>query len=328
MDQQTLENFSTAVCEAVGEAGSIVDLFRIADPAVLVQPVMPAEFDSSAVRGIDCSAFVGLWKSLRQALETAEGLKVLKEEFMGIWPTTPDPIGGISGASFHEIGANLAGSILNGIALAAWTASGCKGNPDKMTAENIVNDQCWPAVKDYLKSRAPKFDFCYVVDRIRDESFRARNRGVQNNQQKAMDKKGQGMLRQEAEERLERLRTQGEKFTTQKELADRIGCSPSTAHSAIKNNPKLREWANSKSIAGPTPNAQTLENEHLSTIPQTRELSPEDDAAIREFVEKANPKDKALFLALSVDNQLKVVEDPEQFSYNEQVRIPKWSRKP
>jgi hypothetical protein len=46
--------------------------------------------------------------------------------------------------------------------------------------------------------------------------------------------------------------------------------------------------------------------------PQSRELPPEDDLAIREFVEKADRETKAWFLALSVDEQLAYLDDPDR----------------
>jgi len=38
-----------------------------------------------------------------------------------------------------------------------------------------------------------------------------------------------------------------------------------------------------------------------------------DDAAIREFVEGAEPETRAWFLALPVDEQLEVVNDPDKY---------------
>jgi hypothetical protein len=50
------------------------------------------------------------------------------------------------------------------------------------------------------------------------------------------DKPPAPITRQEAAERLERLRTQGEAFTSQHKLAEQIGCSSATINKAIKGH--------------------------------------------------------------------------------------------
>jgi hypothetical protein len=46
---------------------------------------------------------------------------------------------------------------------------------------------------------------------------------------------------------------------------------------------------------------------------QRCELDPEDEAALREFIENAEPEVKAWFLALPTDVQLEVLDDPDPY---------------
>jgi hypothetical protein len=65
-----------------------------------------------------------------------------------------------------------------------------------------------------------------------------------------------GITWQEAAERLERLRGQGESFTGQSKIAEQLGCSSATINKAIKNTPSLQKWA--KPTATSAPKAQSL----------------------------------------------------------------------
>jgi hypothetical protein len=55
--------------------------------------------------------------------------------------------------------------------------------------------------------------------------------------------KRQRMSVGEAAERLNRLRLQGEPYTGQRQLAQQLGCSPSTIGEAMHSDPKLEQWA-------------------------------------------------------------------------------------
>jgi hypothetical protein len=128
----------------------------------------------------------------------------------------------------------------------------------------------------------------------------------------------EGLSWQEVAKRLERLRSQGEPFTSQHKLAKQLRCSSGTIHKAIKNTPILHKWAKQP---GSIPKAQSLtplgETGYLDAVtdstPQTTELDPADDVAIREFVEKADPETKGWFLALSRENQLAYLNDPDKY---------------
>jgi hypothetical protein len=106
-----------------------------------------------------------------------------------------------------------------------------------------------------------------------------------------------------------RLRDQGKPWPDYRELAHRFQCSTSTIKKAIDKTPDLQRWA--KREAQPRVEQQGLSGTVLDNSRQTREMNPEDDAAVREFIEKADPETKAWFLALSLDQQLAFLNDPD-----------------
>jgi hypothetical protein len=118
-----------------------------------------------------------------------------------------------------------------------------------------------------------------------------------------------GMPWTEAADRLKRLREQGDLYTSQHKLADQLGCSPATINKAIDNTPDLRAWAKKPEAS---PKAQSLNEVVTDRTAQHREPNPEDDAAIREFIEKADPQTKAWFHALPSEEQIEVVNDPDK----------------
>jgi hypothetical protein len=119
------------------------------------------------------------------------------------------------------------------------------------------------------------------------------------------------MTWQEAAERLERLRGQGESFTSQAKLAEQFGCSSATINKAIRNTPSLQTWA--KPTSTTTPRAQSLTEVVTDRTAQRRELKPEDEVALREFIETAAPDVRAWFLALPTDKQLEVLDDSDPY---------------
>ncbi len=57
--------------------------------------------------------------------------------------------------------------------------------------------------------------------------------------------------------------------------------------------------------------AQSSSEVVTDRTPQRRELDPAVDAAIREFVEQAEPETKAWFLALAVEDQIAFLNNPD-----------------
>lgn len=99
------------------------------------------------------------------------------------------------------------------------------------------------------------------------------------------------MSREDAAQRLERLRQQGEKFTSRADMAERFGCSSSTVQKAIENTPSLQAWAKPKQAA---PRAQSLDAVVLDNTEQDREADPtsvltddEVDIIQRKLIEEA-----------------------------------------
>jgi hypothetical protein len=82
-----------------------------------------------------------------------------------------------------------------------------------------------------------------------------------------------GLSWQQAAERLERLRSQGEPFTSQHLLAKQLGCSPATINKAIKESPSLSTWATRKAAA---PKAQGLHEVVTDRTAQGSEPNPAD----------------------------------------------------
>ena len=123
---------------------------------------------------------------------------------------------------------------------------------------------------------------------------------AENGEQPAKPKVA-GMTVQEAAKRLEQLRQQGEAFTSQHQLAKVLSCSSGTINKAIRSSESLRGWAKQP---GAVPRAQSLTDVVTDRTAQNREPDPTEDAAIREFIEGAEPHTKAWFLGLTHEEQL------------------------
>lgn len=114
--------------------------------------------------------------------------------------------------------------------------------------------------------------------------------------------KASGMSWEEAAKRLEALRLQGEKYTSQSKIAKEIGCSVGLVNKAIHSKPSLQVWAR----VDPTPKAQSINEVVTDSTAQNREPNPEDAAAIREYIERDDitADEKAVFLAKSQADQV------------------------
>ncbi len=119
-----------------------------------------------------------------------------------------------------------------------------------------------------------------------------------------------GMTWPEAAERMKRIRDQGKPWKSLRIIADEFGCSPSTINKAIEKTPELHTWAKHQATAAPR--AQSVNDVVTDRTAQSKEPNPEDDAAVREFIENADPQTKVWFFALSSAQQLEVVNDPDR----------------
>jgi hypothetical protein len=110
-----------------------------------------------------------------------------------------------------------------------------------------------------------------------------------------------GLPWQEAAGRMERLRRQGEPFTSQATLGEQFGCAPSTVNKAIRLTPSLQGWA--KRPAAPRRQApdpdraqQELKGQAFEDIAQQHEPDPADavaEADLRKWFENASPDERA-----------------------------------
>ena len=120
-----------------------------------------------------------------------------------------------------------------------------------------------------------------------------------------------GMLWQDARDRLQRLRAQGEPWTSYKKLGKQVGCSPSTVHTAVQNTPSLHSWA--KPPTAGTPKAQSINAVVTDRTAQSKEPDPADEVAIREYLERdLKPDERAWFNSLSRQDQIDFLDDPGQ----------------
>jgi hypothetical protein len=126
-----------------------------------------------------------------------------------------------------------------------------------------------------------------------------------------IEQQGAGITRitwQQVAEKLERLRAQGEPWTSFDKMARQIGCAKATVKKAVDCKPALRAWA--KRPAAPRAQ-QGLDGPVIDNAAQQRELAPEEEAAIREFIDHADEEERIWFLGLSVEDQLNYLDDPD-----------------
>jgi DNA-directed RNA polymerase specialized sigma24 family protein len=101
------------------------------------------------------------------------------------------------------------------------------------------------------------------------------------------------------QKRLERLREQGESYTSQRELAARLGCSESTINKAIQASDKLKSWMGTQMV-GKMPRATSLNEAVLHDAEQTTEHDPSEtipdddvDIILTKLMEEAKPEERA-----------------------------------
>jgi hypothetical protein len=114
-----------------------------------------------------------------------------------------------------------------------------------------------------------------------------------------------------AAERMNRLRIQGEQWTSYSKMAEQIGCSKATIFKAVKQISELQTWAKPQTTSAPR--AQSINDVVTDHAAQRRELDPADDAAIREYLERdLSPDERAFFNGLSKVDQIFFLSDPDK----------------
>jgi hypothetical protein len=118
---------------------------------------------------------------------------------------------------------------------------------------------------------------------------------------------------QEASDKMERLRSQGERWPGSREMAKRIGCSSATVSKAVNNTPSLKAWANAGAQNRTAPRDQGMTDVITDRTPQRRELDPSEEVAISEYLQgDLTPQERAWFHSMSSEDQLNFLNDPDR----------------
>ncbi len=106
-------------------------------------------------------------------------------------------------------------------------------------------------------------------------------------------------------DRLERMRKQGEKYTSQADLAKRVRCAKSTISKAIRNSPKLAKWMDKSRKDRAAPGVTELNEVVADNARQETEVDPSDvltgddvDTALARLIGQAKPEERAQLNAL------------------------------
>ena len=99
------------------------------------------------------------------------------DEFRGLYPTPPEPIGGVRAETWHNLGRDLAVGIVDNIIGTALYADGvlCEVIYNRSMSNEQIDAilRQWPAVQAYLRDEAPRFDCRQLVAMIEDEAARS-----------------------------------------------------------------------------------------------------------------------------------------------------------
>jgi hypothetical protein len=94
------------------------------------------------------------------------------DEFRGLYPMPPEPIGGVRAKTWHDLGRDLAVGIVDNIIGTAMYAEGvlCEVIYDRSMSNEQIDAilRQWPAVQAYLRDEAPRFDCRQLVAMIED----------------------------------------------------------------------------------------------------------------------------------------------------------------
>ena len=106
---------------------------------------------------------------------------------------------------------------------------------------------------------------------------------------------------------------QGERYTTQQDLARRLGCSGATINKAINDSDTLKGWMARHRESKASPRATSLNEVIADNAEQTREPGPADalpdedvDNALARLIEQAEPSERARLSNMSPEQRREV----------------------
>jgi len=150
---------------------------------------------------------------------------------------------------------------------------------------------------------------------------------------------GDGQIWQEVQAELERLRLQGERYSSQQKLADRIGCTKFLVQKAIANGPvELREWASRQRGASRKNASQKAAAAAFDKTPQGREDDPAEklhdcdvDIVLAKLLDEASPKERARINGMTPAEKRQLAEtvyrDPDTEEQAKRLRQANRSRR-
>lgn len=153
------ESLTDAVCVAVAMGGGLPTL--VGD--------WPEPWPDSTIGLLRDSL-----EALNRQLTASNSLVTRAAEFRAHYATPPEPIAGHSEPSYHELGRHLAMTVLHRVMEAANPSPDFILSPDPLTSvdfDRVVGNL--PAVREYLRNEAPRFDWGRLVTMIEDEAARA-----------------------------------------------------------------------------------------------------------------------------------------------------------
>ena len=129
----------------------------------------------------------------------------------------------------------------------------------------------------------------------------------------------------DVQDRLLNLRNEGKPYTDQRDLADRLNCSPPTVNKAIKNSPTLTGWM--ARYRKKSPKAQSLNAVVMEQTPDERERDPADalpdddvDVVMSKLIQEApTPEYRDKLNAMGQDERRKMAE-----VYSEHIKDPEY----
>ncbi|MCI0350195.1 MAG: hypothetical protein L0Z53_12295, partial [Acidobacteriales bacterium] len=201
-----------------------------------------------------------------------------------------------------------------------WIARSLGCTPEELMDAAMKNFRDKPELLDRIHQRDEAGDTTRMLEMLAKDEYLAQHRelaeriGLNHNagcSNEAMQKVNSGMKWPDVAQRLDRLRLQGEPFSSQQKLAEQLGCSAATINRAIRETPRLKPWA----CPGTEPKVSRLAGPIFDGCPQSREPTPgslfeeEDiDRAMAYVAEEAKPTVKRELMLLPPESRHRIAE--------------------